>query len=519
MKPRILLSLLCIALLLSFVGCSIEKIDVEKKKDLEELPEIAKEVYLAIDKGFNSLSDKTESMEFDIPAIGTEASPYKFDFDFEAGFNIPNSGDSYADLLEGITLSGDITSNGSDYDISAEIGLAAAQGTLGADLYFDDETGLYFTIPGYMTDYLKIPAESFGGIIGGESAFGTELPAGELDIELFENFISALSALLDKYSLSVFKYIPESAYSQSEAKYTPSGSEKSVTVTKTVITLTPEDISAIIKGVAQELSQDTELFPAFVESLSNMLEGYATVIGEEFDKEELESEIYDAVNEAASEDVSGGEFDSFEITVYHTSKDFYELGINISAADEELEFKFCANPKTKLYEITISQNPALTEMEFYLYAGIGGEERHKDMTPLSFTIGSSGYTNFELTAELDYSSGKTGTKCIGEICLSSDSTDIELIFDASVSKDKKATNYEFNISSLKIAQEGTDIISGELSLTGTYTQLSEADVADMAPDFSNVVDITTVDDTYMSNLIMDLYSNPVIAAVFGSMMP
>ena len=37
------------------------------------------------------------------------------------------------------------------------------------------------------------------------------------------------------------------------------------------------------KGVAQELSQDTELFPAFVESLSNM-RGYATVIGEEFDK-------------------------------------------------------------------------------------------------------------------------------------------------------------------------------------------------------------------------------------------
>ena len=92
MKSKALICLLCAALILSFVGCSIG-IGEKKEKDLTNLNDSAKVVYLALEKGFDKFSDKLKAIEFDVPDW-PKISIFKLNFKLEGGIEIPSVGDA-----------------------------------------------------------------------------------------------------------------------------------------------------------------------------------------------------------------------------------------------------------------------------------------------------------------------------------------------------------------------------------------------------------------------------------------
>ena len=145
---------------------------------------------------------------------------------------------------------------------------------------------------------------------------------------------------------------------------------------------------------------------------------------------------------------------------------------------------------------------------------MGGKERIKGMTPFFLEFRqSNAYQDNSFGIDVDFSSKKDETKCIGNIYFLGEHNGIQMKIDAGIKKHGKETDFKFNISSIEVIEDDISIVTGELMLSSSYKQMKQADVADMAPDFSKAVDITSVEDDYMNNLMMNLLTNPVIAKI------
>lgn len=519
---RSLCALLSLAVLLSFGGCTIrftgENSNKGKSETNPKIPAAAQGIYGALEDGIGDFSEKIKGLKAGMPMSDIGAEPFRVTYDFRGEFDVPSLGSGYGSLLEGLTLKGDMVSDLSDIGLNATIGLAAADGTLSANVYYDDATGLYFTIPGYMTEYLFVPPESLA-VQGSSSADDFE----QLDPAVITNFASALAALISEYADSVFTYIPDSAYADAKVSYTPLGASKAVNVTETTVTLTPADLSAVVKGIAGELSKDTTLFPAFVNALLDLMAAGNETSGEAFDRSAEESRIYGAVSEAAADGGDAAEFDKLEIKAYYTDDQFYEFEFACADSSDTISLSVREAPDTGRIKLTAditSGSPG--DVDYFnaaVEADIGGEGQYEGMTPASFVAQfKDGDDTYQLSANLDFAVAEDEAELIGEITLTGASDYAELAFTSHSGKTAEGASFALDVSSLIISENQTELLSGAFSFSGTYSRITEAEASAMAPDIANAVDINSVDDTYMNNLMMNLISNPVIATLLQTLM-